>query len=197
MAIGERAVEAVLLPRVADFIGMAYESPAKLSPEALFDRLQKVFLAVQRYVCQVPEHRLGFQFPDRDRTFRSLAYHTFKIGEALLEGYRTGRLPFRIIMEEPPDILRTGEELATFGDEVLSRFRKWWEAEGTQDPFTRPVQTYYGIHPLHDVFERTTWHAAQHARQIILFLEHMGIEPDGRLTDDDLAGLPLPRGVWD
>ena len=45
--------------------------------------------------------------------------------------------------------------------------------------------------------EHAKWHAAQHTRQLILFLEKMGVTPDNPVTDDDLAGLPLPRGVWD
>jgi hypothetical protein len=28
-------------------------------------------------------------------------------------------------------------------------------------------------------------------------LERLGIEPNGRLVTDDLAGLPLPERIWD
>ncbi len=28
-------------------------------------------------------------------------------------------------------------------------------------------------------------------------LERLGIPPDGPLSAEDLAGLPLPEGVWD
>ena len=45
--------------------------------------------------------------------------------------------------------------------------------------------------------ERTAWHAGQHTRQLMLVLEKLGIAPDGPLTDDDFAGLPMPRNVWD
>ncbi len=31
----------------------------------------------------------------------------------------------------------------------------------------------------------------------MLVLEPRGIEPDGRLTDADFAGLPMPAEVWD
>jgi hypothetical protein len=50
---------------------------------------------------------------------------------------------------------------------------------------------------MHDVLERTTWHAAQHSRQVMLMLETYGIAPDGPLGAVDLAGLPLPDEVWD
>jgi hypothetical protein len=32
---------------------------------------------------------------------------------------------------------------------------------------------------------------------MIAVLERFGIEPNGRLTVEDLAGLPLPEGIWD
>jgi hypothetical protein len=32
---------------------------------------------------------------------------------------------------------------------------------------------------------------------MIAVLERLGIEPDNRLTAEDLAGLPLPEGIWE
>jgi hypothetical protein len=50
---------------------------------------------------------------------------------------------------------------------------------------------------MHQLFERSTLHSAQHTRQMIAILERFGIEPAGRLSADNLAGLPLPERVWD
>jgi hypothetical protein len=50
---------------------------------------------------------------------------------------------------------------------------------------------------MHDVFERTAWHAAQHTRQMNLMLETYGITPDRPLSAEDLKGLPVPDEVWD
>ena len=47
------------------------------------------------------------------------------------------------------------------------------------------------------VFERVTWHSAQHCRQLVPVLERMGIQPDRLLTASDLAGLPLPERLWE
>jgi len=45
--------------------------------------------------------------------------------------------------------------------------------------------------------ERCTWHSAQHARQIVSLLEGFGIVPNGPLTQEDYAGLPMPAGLWE
>jgi hypothetical protein len=58
------------------------------------------------------------------------------------------------------------------------------------------VSTYYGPQSAHDFMERTTWHAAQHLRQIYWFLDRMAVPADSPLTDVDLDGLPIPRDVW-
>jgi hypothetical protein len=46
------------------------------------------------------------------------------------------------------------------------------------------------------VVERSSWHSAQHLRQLMALLERWGIAPDKPVTAADLAGLPLPEGVW-
>jgi hypothetical protein len=59
------------------------------------------------------------------------------------------------------------------------------------------MPTYWGDQPLHLVLERTTWHSAQHARQLMVVIESLGLAIDGPLTAADLAGLPLPASAWD
>ena len=39
--------------------------------------------------------------------------------------------------------------------------------------------------------------SAQHVRQLIFALERCGVAPDGPLTADDLAGLPLPQRLFE
>ena len=62
---------------------------------------------------------------------------------------------------------------------------------------SRTLKTYHRDTDAHLVFERVTWHSAQHCRQLVAVLERMGIEPDGPLTASDLAGLPLPERLWE
>ena len=88
------------------------------------------------------------------------------------------------------------EEIVRFGEKIRARLHVWWNAEPDRK-LAYTVPTYYGRRPMHEILERTAWHAAQHARQIMLMLESHGTVPGLPLTADDLAGLPVPDEVWD
>lgn len=99
-------------------------------------------------------------------------------------------------MEAPSSALKTGEQVAQYGETIKTRLREWWEAQ-TDRSLDATVSTFTGPQRLHDFLERQTWHSAQHVRQLEAVLERFGIEPDGRLTDKELEGLPLPKGLWE
>ena len=157
-----------------------------------------VLRAAHRYIRQLPSERLVERaIYNRDRSIRLLSHHIFRIGEAFLETaidgveYRTNNANV-----PPTDGTRTTEDIAAYGNGIVERLENWWS--GLEDKSCRqPVKTFYGTPPMHQLFERSTWHSAQHTRQLIAVLERFGIEPQGRLTAEDLAGLPLPQGLWE
>jgi hypothetical protein len=79
---------------------------------------------------------------------------------------------------------------------VIERLENW-EKYLSDESCRRNVQTFYGTQTLHELLERSVWHSAQHARQLIAVLERYGIKPDGPLGEKDLEGLPLPEGLFD
>ena len=92
--------------------------------------------------------------------------------------------------------MQTGADIARYGANVWKRYEAWWA--GLEDRnLARVLKTYYGDTVAHKVFERATWHSAQHCRQLVAVLERMGIQPNGPLTPEDLAGLPLPERLWE
>jgi hypothetical protein len=117
--------------------------------------------------------------------------------EAFLEVVEDGvYLTYDVLSPPLPLHLRTTADLVAYGQQVQQRLRHWWTGFEARD-CTQEIDSYYGKQPLHNVLERHTWHPAQHVRQIMLLLQENSIEPDGPLTEADLAGLPLPKQVWD
>ena len=197
VARGGKFVFAQTLTDVIRFLDLKVKLQERLSPEELVAKLNIVLPAAARYVRQIPDAVLAKPFRNRNRPIRLLAHHVFRIPEGFLESMQDGReLTYERIMEEPGPAIRTSEDIARFGEGVLARFNTWWKALPDKS-CERPMSTYFGKHPLHVVLERTVWHPTQHTRQLMLVLESLGIEPDVRLTTQDLAGLPLPDKAWD
>ena len=91
-----------------------------------------------------------------------------------------------------PGISAGDADVARDGETVRRRLAGYCARPGWCDG---TVSTHYGPQSAHEFMERTTWHAAQHLRQIYWFLERMGGRADAPLADADLDGLPLPRDV--
>jgi hypothetical protein len=186
-----------MLKDLAVFLGVSYDPKPVLSPQELIDKLDMVMSAAQRYVAQIPAARLEDNLRNRKRSIRALCYHIFRLEEAFLEVVEDGvYLTYDVLSPPLPPQMRTTADLVAYGRQVQQRLRRWWAGFDAQH-CTQEVDSYYGKQPLHNVLERHTWHPAQHVRQLMLLLQENGIEPDSPLTETDLAGLPLPRQVWD
>jgi len=187
------------LEDVAEFVGLQGTGHTPLPPAALFEKWITVLRAAQRYIRQYPDQRLAERAIDnRDRSIRLLSHHVFRIGEAFLETALDGVEYWANNANVPPEdgSCITGAEIAAYGDSIVGRIESWWSQ--LEDKSCRQkVKTFYGTPPMHQLFERSTWHSAQHVRQLIAVLERFGLEPNGRLTADDLSGLPLPERIWD
>jgi glutaredoxin len=197
VARGRDYVFAQALEDVSRFVGRALAFD-RLPPSVLMDKWLAVLEAAQRHVVQLPAARLQERATEgRDRSIRELAYHIFQIPEAFLAVVEGGLEDWTTIANAaPPASVTTPDHIRAYGADVSARLRAWWA--GLADKSCgAPVKLYYGTHPLHQFLERSTWHSAQHARQIIAVLERFGIAPDGPLGEKDYAGLPMPAGLWE
>jgi hypothetical protein len=102
-------------------------------------------------------------------------------------------LPETWLQEMAPPGLPDGPALAGYGAAVREALRR---SLAQEDAAAGTVETYYGRQTGHELLERTTWHAAQHLRQIHALLEEVGTRPSEALDRSLLEGLPLPQSVW-
>ncbi len=184
---------------MAEFVGLEGTGHTPLPPDQLVKKWVIALRAAQRYVRQLPDDKMQQDvIPNRPRAIRIMSHHIFRICEAFLDStingtdYAVGHANVL-----PADgTCMTGNDLAQYGEGVIQRLEQWW-AGLADKTLSAEIGTYYGKQPLHVVFERSTWHSAQHARQLIHVLERFGIEPNQRLTADDLAGLPIPERLFE
>jgi hypothetical protein len=197
LAKGDKYAFGQMLEPFAKFAGLTVPGANRLSPEQLYKKYEMVFAAGERYARQFPTERFRERvIPNRERVIRTLCYHIFRIGEAFLETWDGAEYGLKMADNEPPESMQTGDDIARYGESVWKRYETWWA--GLEDrELKRVLKTYYGDTPAHQLFERVTWHSAQHCRQLVAVLERMGIQPDRPLTPEDLAGLPLPERLWE
>jgi hypothetical protein len=197
VAKGDKWVFGQMLDAVAKFVGLEGTGVARLTPQQLFEKQRLVYAAAQRFVRQFPPERFNEQvIPNRPRLIRVLCFHVFRIGAAFLESWDGKEYSTNIADNAPDDTMQTEDQIARYGADVWKQIDAWWA--GMDDhTMSKVLKTYYGDTPAHQVYERVTWHSAQHCRQLMHVLERMGIQPDGPLTAQDLAGLPLPERLFE
>ncbi len=178
--VGEKAVHGWNPQGVAELVGVDYDDSEKLTCAQLAER-------------QIPDARLGFKWPGRDRTILQLAYHVFRIALTYRDTREQGMLQEHWFGENPPSDMRTGADVAAFGERARAQMAEWLQRDGV---FEGMCDTYYGPQSAPELFERTVWHAAQHVRQIYVMLETVGVTPEAPLTEADYKGLPLPENLW-
>lgn len=205
-ALGARSVpvvakgDAFIYPQrmqdIVAFLGLEAVEEVRLPPEELVRRVRIVLPAAQRYIRQIPEEVLDARFRNSVRLLRGIAHHVFRIADAFVDAMEDRiELTNELIMDET-ELVQPGDDVVAYGDRVLSRFESWWSAYPDKS-CTAEMETYFGRVSVHEVLERTTWHSAQHVRQLLYVLDSLRIEPDRRLTAADLAGLPLPEKAWE
>ena len=196
---GQDWVDGQVLADLARIAGIPWGgSSVMLAPSVLVTRAQTVLSTVERLTRQIPEQQLDLELSDRPRSFRQLVAHIAQIGEAFLDLVEHGkRLEYEAYNQDVPPNVRTKQDLLDFVESVRLRLQAWWRERGHAMDFSPPANVYYGTQSLHEFLERSTWHSAQHARQLALVVEGLGMKPDRPLGDAELAGLPLPTHAWD
>jgi glutaredoxin len=197
VALGSEYAYGQDIDDVARFVGVDLPRLRRLSPEVLVQRYDAVLAAAQSSVSQLPDDVLGeHPIPNRPGTIRGLGYHIFRIVQSFLDAVG-GSEPDWIVnsMQSPPSSLRTGKDIAAYGDLMRESLGRWWNARTT--PITSDtVRTFQGEQSLHWFLERSAWHSAQHARQIEEVLARLGIQPHHMLSREVLDGLPVPERIW-
>jgi glutaredoxin len=181
------------LDEVARFVGVGTDRH-KLPVPVLVARLMAFLDLAASYSERLPDGSLRTKLPGRERTYLDLAYHVPQIAVGFMDAALGGRLTYEHFERRPPDHIDSGLAAAVLTRSIGRAFAVWWSANQARLPVT--VDTYYGVQSLHGVLERTTWHVAQHVRQLERVLELLGVVVNAipaSLLDD----LPLPADTWD
>ena len=184
VARGSSFVLAQDLDEVARFVGVSIERD-RLPVEVLAARIPRLLDCAAAITRRIPDAALGTPLPGRKRTNLDLAYHVPQIVVALLDAVAGGCLTYEHFNRKPPGWVTTAER--------PPRQPNAWHAHsrngGSRMPRALPptVDTYYGVQAFDAALERTTWHVAQHARQLELVLHALGVTARTRISPGGTA----------
>ncbi|WP_119420106.1 DinB family protein [Desertibaculum subflavum] len=194
LARGRQFTFAQSTKQIVDFLGLGEETAPGLPPDELIRRLDKFMAAALQLLPLMPQDRLATHVPGRPRSYRSLAFHLFRVVDAFLDANSGITLVRAMFAEEPASDAGTNV-LAEYGGSIRQRFDAWRSAGDLAADEMLP--TYYGPQTRHELLERTTWHCGQHVRQWMMLLEKEGVSHPRPLVEGDFQGLPMPQNVWD
>ena len=121
----------------------------------------------------------------------------FRIPETFLLNVELGIEDVSASFAAPtPSSIRTVSEILQYGDRVTAQLKSWWD-ELDDKTCQWAVKLNYGIQPACQFLERSTWHSAQHTRQLEAALDGLGVALAYRINDEKYAGLPMPKGLWE
>lgn len=199
IARGKQWVNGLVLNDIVEFLELDGKLEPVLTPAELVQRLDLIIQAAQRYARQFSAEQLQLKLPNRERSYRVLTHHVFRIPEAFLDAVNNRiELTYEATVAPPPAELQNGAAIAVYGEQVRQALLHWWQDQGMEGSAgEETVDTYYGQQTVHELLERTTWHSGQHVRQMMSLLTQLGIEPHEPLADAVCADLPMPTQVWD
>lgn len=196
VARGDEWVYAQERRDLARFLGVA-TAEVSLAGSELTARIAALLLATEGFAAALPAALCERGIAGRsDRCIIDLPFHIAQIVAGLLDAARGDELSYAHFERRPVGDGRSVDAVLAELRSVHARFSAA-RAELEAADARRMLRTYYGEQPLLRVLERSAWHVAQHARQLEHLLVANGLQPSSPLGDRELAGLPLPEGVWD
>lgn len=192
---GENHVLILHTDQLRTFLGLE-ASTALASYRELAGAMNRILEAVEGAVRQVPDERLSDPTPNRGRDLRELVFNIHDRIPPMAASLDTGNYPWK----QGDDFtasrrFATGRALADFCREVR---KAWFRRAGRVDDDAAydMVQTRRGPVTHLQLLESQAFHAAQHLRQIYVFMRQIGIEPAGELTADRMAPVILGEQVF-
>ena len=192
---GDRRVTVLHTDQLRDFLGMP---PGDEPPpyHDLVEALNTVLEGVERAVCQTNAAQLALPTPNRGRDLRELTYNIHNPIGLMRDALDSGAFPWDTSGDVAPSRgFDTPDKLAAFCRDT----RTSWYARATRfepDRVEDPVETARGTVSQHQLLASQAGHAAQHLRQIYVFLREQGITPNRELGPEDIAPIVLGAEVF-
>jgi hypothetical protein len=193
--LGARRLPILHVDQLRSFLGLG-AGEASASYQDYVAALERVLEGVERAVGQVPAEQFGAPTPNRGRDLPELVFNIHDPVALMAESLDSGGFHWRTERDrERSRRFSNTRELVEFCREVRLA---WFTRAAAVDPDTAKelVATEKGPLTYQQVLEAQAFHAAQHLRQIYVFLRQLGVEPQQELTAADIAPIELGELIF-
>jgi hypothetical protein len=111
--------------QIIDFIGLNEDGGPQLSVQQLHERIVKFMDSALELIPLMPHDKLGIHVPGRPRSYRTLAFHLFRVIDAFIGTNEGITLVKEMFAEEPAADAKT-DFLVEYGKKVRQRYLDWW-----------------------------------------------------------------------
>lgn len=197
VAVGDRYVVGYNPMKFKELLSLTSAARWEAEPGEMFAAVDQLLTALQAAVVQIPQDKLTFKSPDRDRDLQNFTVH---IAHRVQRGLNAAQdLTFVADTKEMHDTAAqpydTPDKIAAYAAGVQERVRAWRASEGDA-PLSQNVDSYMGQVTLLQLFEMITNHTAHHLRQLYVFMEQLGIRPKDPLAVEQLRGVTVLESVF-
>jgi len=197
VALGERYVVGYNPMKFKELLNLASAARWEAEPAEMFSAVDHLLVALQTAVLQIPQDKLSFKSPDRDRDLQNFSVH---IAHRVQRGLDAARdLTFiadtKAMHDTAAQPYDTPAKIADYAAGVQQRLRSWRSSEGDA-PLNQVVDAYMGQVTLLQLFEMITNHTAHHLRQLYAFMQQLGISPKDPLAVERLRGVTVLDSVF-
>jgi glutaredoxin len=194
---GDRYVYAQSLEVVNEFLGVSEELPTRQTA-FIFEKWIALLKIAVGYLEICPSEELQADvLKERERPVGELSYHAFQIVQAFLHCMHTGDRDWFERSSGPVnmDVALNKPLLLAFARDNTEKLERYWNQGATE--FVDVVGPFEGgLKSTHEFLDRSSWHSAQHVRQVAAVLGRDGIELLPPWSDDMVQGLGVPKGLW-
>jgi uncharacterized damage-inducible protein DinB len=197
VAVGEQYVVGYNPIKFKELLQLSSAARWEAEPGEMFAAIDQLLTALQTAVLQIPQDKLSYKSPDRDRDLQNFTIHISHRVQRGLDAASTLKFSAstKEIYEEAARPHDTPEKIAAYAAGVQERLRAWRASEGDA-ALEQIVDGYMGQITLLQLFEMITNHTAHHLRQLYVFMERVGITPRDPLAVEQLRGVTVLENVF-
>ena len=164
-------------------------------PSETLPLIGRIIGAVHRAVGQMPDDKLDFKAPDRDRPMREFAYHIFRNIQRVMHAIDTGVFPMEDQAKQdlPGRSYESFQEIARFGDGVMEEYRAWVPNQEVDALKAPPAP---GLRSGAEQLDLIAGHSTQHLRQLYYVLQDFGITLEDQMQDSEFPSEYVLTLLW-